>query len=371
MKHRAARLAAVGAVVAAAFAVSASAAAATTLTIAGSTLVLPLVTGQFIPDYQAANSGTTVTDSGGGSTLGITDISSKLVDIGTSDAPMSFTQAEGCSLCVQIPWALSATGPDFNLSGVTSLKLTGPVLAAIYEGKITSWNDSRIASLNPGATLPSTAISVIYRSDGSGDTYVFTNYLSDVDPQWKQQVGASTQVSFPVGTGEKGNAGVAAAIKATNGAIGYVSTFYTVNDTLTPIAIKNAAGKYVLPYSAGQEDAADLVKSVKPGTEPLIVDPPYKAVKKPKGKLSKAKEKAYKAALAVEKEEAGAYPLSTFTDVIVRSDGAQVPSVQSFLTFAVSSAEQAKVDKLATYANSFAPLPAVVRKEDQKEIAAL
>ena len=230
-KHLATRLAALGAAAACVLGASAGTASASfKLTGAGSTLVQPMLANVWIPDFQSANSGDTVSYGGGGSTAGITDITGNTVNFGASDAPLTTAQAAACSKCVQIPWTLSATGPVFNISGVTSLNLSGPVLAEIYLGTITAWNDPAIKKLNPGVNLPSSNISVFYRSDGSGDTFVFESFLSDTSPAYKSYLGTkgavpSTTSVYAVGTGEKSNSGVAAAVSSTPNSIGYVSTF--------------------------------------------------------------------------------------------------------------------------------------------------
>ena len=152
----------------------------------------------------------------------------------------------------QIPWALSGTVPAYNVEGAPkNLKLSGEVLAGIYLGKITSWNDPAIAKLNPGASLPSTKITPVYRSDGSGDTYAFTNYLSTVDPEFKSKVGTSTQVKFPTGVGAEKNDGVAAAIAQTDGAIGYVGLAYALSNELSMPLVENSAGE--LPRTGREE----------------------------------------------------------------------------------------------------------------------
>ena len=176
---------------------------------AGSTLVAPLLA-QWSSDY-AKKTGVTVTYGAIGSGGGIAQITARTVDFGASDAPFTPDQASSCKDCIQLPWALGATLVSYNLKGAPAkLKLSGPVLADIFLGKITHWNDPAIAKLNPGATLPSTTITPIYRSDGSGDTYAFTDYLAKVSPEAKSKLGVSTQVNFPKGIGGKGNDGVAA-----------------------------------------------------------------------------------------------------------------------------------------------------------------
>ena len=178
---------------------------------AGSTLVAPLVA-QWSNDY-AKKTGVTITYGAIGSGGGIAQITARTVDFGASDAPLTPDQASACKDCVQVPWALGATLVSYNLKGAPAkLKLSGPVLADIYLGKITHWNDPAIAPLNPGAKLPATPVTPVYRSDGSGDTYAFSDFLSKVSPDWKSKQGVSTQVSFPTGIGGKGNDGVAAVL---------------------------------------------------------------------------------------------------------------------------------------------------------------
>ena len=182
-----------------------------TLVGAGSTLVAPLMS-QWQPVYDTL-SGVAVTYGAIGSGGGIAQITARTVDFGASDAPLTPSQFSDAKGVVQIPWALAATVVAYNVKGVPNqLKLSGPLLADIWLGKVTSWNDPAIAALNPGVSLPATKITPVYRTDGSGDTYAFTDYLSKISPQWKSQIGNSTQVSFPTGLGGKGNAGVGGVI---------------------------------------------------------------------------------------------------------------------------------------------------------------
>src|SRR5271155_1729452 len=180
MKHLAAKLALLGAAAAVTLGAAAgSASAAFALKGAGSTLIQPMLANVWIPDFQSANPGDTISYPGGGSTAGINDITANSVNFGASDAPMTSAQQAACAKCVQIPWALSATGPVFNISGVTNLNLSGPVLAGIYMGTITTWDDPAIKAINKGVTLPSSPIAVFWRNDGSGDTFVFESFLAD------------------------------------------------------------------------------------------------------------------------------------------------------------------------------------------------
>jgi phosphate transport system substrate-binding protein len=330
-------------------------AAGGTLSGAGSSLVAPLVATVFAPDFQSAGDGT-VNYSSIGSSKGIAAITNRSVDFGASDAPLTSAQASACG-CVNIPWALSATGPAFHLGGVSSLNLSGPVLANIYLGTVKMWNDPSIQALNKGVKLPAVPITVIFRSDGSGDTYVFTKYLSDISPAFASKVGYGTSVSFPVGTGGNGNSGVASLINASNGTLGYVSTFYVRNAGLTGATVENASGQFIHPYLQNIEAAAALNTSASPGTEVSLINPPgFRYNKKRDRKLT-----------AKQRNELLAYPLSTYTYAIVPSSGAkQLSLLQSFLNFAISPGEQAKGAKL-----TFAPIAKDVYNADKKAIASL
>ena len=348
---------AVGAAVAVSIPASASAGGGT-LTGAGSSLVAPLVLKVFAPDFNSAGSGS-VQYSSIGSGKGILAITNRGVDFGASDAPLTSAQASACN-CTMIPWALSATGPAFNLPGIKSINLSGPVLANIYLGNVTMWNDPSIVALNKGVTLPALKITVIFRSDGSGDTYVFTKYLSDINTTFASKVGYGTSVSFPVGTGGSGNSGVAALINATSGALGYVSTFYVRNAGLHSATVENNSNQFVHPYIQDIAAAAALNPIVAPGTEIPIVNPPGYVVKVKKG------HKAPKLT-PTQKLEQIAYPLSTYTYAIVPTNGnKQLNLLQAFLNFAITSGEQAKGAPL-----TFAPLPKPVVRADTTAIAAL
>jgi phosphate transport system substrate-binding protein len=347
--------------------ISSNAFAGGSLTGAGSTLVAPFVEDVFAKDFQAKY-GTSVIYGSVGSGAGITDISSKTVDFGASDAPLTSAQDQACTGCVEIPWALGATGLSYNLSGISHLNLTGPVIAEIYLGRITSWNDPAIAKLNKGETLPNEKITPVWRSDGSGDTYAFTSYLSKVSPTWASKVGAATSVTFPVGAGGKGNSGVAAVVSSTPGAIGNNSWFYIRQAGLKAVAIANGAGTYEYPYEPNLVAAADLLKKV-PSLNTLspttattiasdlsIVDPPY----------SKPKKGAKPSQL--QKDEAVAYPIATFTYVIVRPDDANISTLKQFISFALTPAEQKKGIGGVL---QFAPLPSAVATADTKAVNGL
>jgi phosphate transport system substrate-binding protein len=306
-----------------------------TLNGAGSSLIAPLMA-NWSADFQARNN-IAINYSAVGSGAGIAQISARTVDFGASDAPMTPAQFSGCNGCVQIPWALTATVTAFNIPGVKTLKLTGPVIAQIYLGQITNWSDPRIKALNKGAHLPNLQITPVYRSDGSGDTFVITDYLSRVSPTWKSQVGTATSVSFPKGVGGKGNDGVTAVVGSTQGAIGYVSAYYAIQHRLSVAAIKNRAGKFEYPNLKNIKAAAAVVKSVPSNNEMHIVNPPKKA------KI--------------------AYPMSTFTYCIVPTTSTNAPGLQQFVTYAASATGQRFAPAL-----DFVPIPAVVYTAARKTI---
>src|SRR5690242_15992128 len=193
-----------------------------------------------------------------GSGGGIRQVTSGTVDFGASDGPMSDQQLQESSVkLLHIPTVLGAVVPSYYLQGIYEpLKFTPEALAGIYLGKIKKWNDQAIASANPGVKLPDQAIAVIHRSDGSGTTYIFTDYLSKVSPEWQQKVGKGTSVNWPVGLGGKGNEGVSGQVKNTPGALGYVELAYAVKNKLPVASVKNAAGKFIEPTIASTTAAA-------------------------------------------------------------------------------------------------------------------
>jgi phosphate transport system substrate-binding protein len=183
-----------------------------------------------------------------GSGGGQNQILNRTVDFGASDAPMAPEKLESGKL-LQFPTVIGAVVTIVNLPGIkpNEIKLTGAALAGIYLGKITRWNDAKIAELNPGVALPTTAIAPVYRADGSGTTYVFTSYLSAVEPDWKEKVGAATSVKWLAGNGAKGNDGVAALVQQVKGGIGYVEYAYAAKNGLTTTQLSNHDGKFVNP----------------------------------------------------------------------------------------------------------------------------
>jgi len=234
------------------------------LTGAGSTFDKPLFDKAFF-DYNAKYSNVTVNYQGVGSGAGIQQFIKNTVDFGATDVPMAsadITSAGGPDTLTQIPVTLGVVAIAYNVSGVSSLNLDSDTLSKIFLGQIKKWNDPAIAALNSGATLPSTPITVEHRSDGSGTTYIFTDYLSKVSSDWKTQVGVGKSVKWPVGVGGSGNPAVAQGITSTDGAIGYVELAYAVQANMHTAMLKNANGKFVAPTVAGATAAAGQNTSI-------------------------------------------------------------------------------------------------------------
>ncbi|WCE06517.1 phosphate ABC transporter substrate-binding protein PstS [Pseudoxanthomonas sp. JBR18] len=231
-----------------AFALASSvfAANATDVTGAGSSFVYPVLS-KWSAAY-AEKSGNHVNYQSIGSSGGIAQIKAATVDFGASDKPLDAADLAKSGLG-QFPVVIGGIVPVFNVPGVApgAMKLDGATLAAIFMGSITKWNDPAIAALNPGVTLPELRITVVHRSDGSGTSFNFTNYLSKVSPEWKSKVGEGTSVTWPTGIGGKGNEGVSAYVRQIKGGVGYVEYAYALQNKLSYAAMRNAAGKVVMP----------------------------------------------------------------------------------------------------------------------------
>ena len=213
-----------------------------------------------------------------GSGGGIKQIKSKTVDFGASDMPLEPKELDEAGL-LQFPMVMGGVVPVINVKGIQpgQLKLDGKTLADIYMGKITKWNDPAIMAANAGVSLPDQAIAVVHRSDGSGTTFIFANYLSKVNPEWDSKVGVNTSLEWPVGLGGKGNEGVAALTSRTDGAIGYVEYAYAKQNKLTYTLLKNKEGEYASPESkAFQAAAANADWSKAPGYYLLLTEQPGK-----------------------------------------------------------------------------------------------
>lgn len=281
---------------------------------AGSTFVAPLVQ-QWEADYVKSPAAVTITYGAIGSGGGVDQITARTVDFGASDAPLSSDQAAACKGCIQIPWSLGAVAITYNVKGLQNkIHLTGPVIADMFMGKITSWNDPEIAKLNPGVNLPDTHITPVYRSDGSGTSFAFTDWLSKVSPDWSDNVGTSTQPPFPTGTGAEHSSGVVAAVQATDGAVTYVDLAYVQANDLQYALLQNAAGNYPEPGTKSVIAAAK-VGTTNPDGSISLVNPPASA--------------------------ADAYPDSTFTYVIVPQDSPKASTLKAFLQYAIGPTGQA------------------------------
>jgi phosphate transport system substrate-binding protein len=332
-KRLAAILAALG-VAAAVLTGLASARPTASLSGAGSTFVVPLVTA-WTQHYQSGS----VNYSGIGSGGGIAAITARSVDFGASDAPLTPDQASACRGCVQIPWAFSATSIPYNVSGVGyGLKLTGPIIAAIYSGSIKYWDNSAIKKLNKGVKLPHEKIVPIYRSDGSGTSYNFTDYLSHVSKAWKDKIGKGTQPSFPVGVGARGSSGVAAKLQSTPGGITYVDVAYSLKNHFKIAKVRNRAGKFTLPGLKQIQAAADSIRKLHNSQNAFTaVDP------NPRAK--------------------NAYPICTFTWVIVPQKTGKAAELKKFITWALNRGQ--------TYGPKllFVPVPKAVKQTGLKTLA--
>jgi phosphate transport system substrate-binding protein len=334
MKLRGLTLLVVGAV---ALVSTAIAGAATVLNGAGSTFVSPLVS-VWTPALGSAFD-YTVQYSPVGSGGGIQAISNRSVDFGASDAPLTPDQFASCNGCEQIPWALAATSIPYNVPGApVHLHLTGALIAKMYLGQITNWNDPAIAKLNPGAHLPNLNITPVYRTGNSGTTYNFTDYLGSVSPAWKSQVGVGQAVAWPTGTGASGSAGVAGVVANTPGAICYVDTAFALVNHLHFAAIRNAAGNYVYPSIRNVVAAGQTITSVPANGELHIVNPP--------------------------KSSPTAYPISTFTYIILPTKTQNAQALRKMVFWALTQGQGNKY----TARLWFAPIPKPVLVYSEKAL---
>lgn len=300
------------------------------LTGAGATFPYPLYS-KWFSEY-AKLTGIKINYQSIGSGGGIRQLSEETVDFGASDSPMSdeeLAKAKGGGI-LHIPTVLGADVITYNLPGVTTaLKFTPEVIADIFMGRIKKWNDSRIASLNPGVAVPNTDILVVHRSDGSGTTYIFTDYLTTAVPAWKASVGKGKEVKWPVGLGAKGNEGVAGQVKQTPGSIGYVELAYAKQNKLPVAAIRNKAGQFIVAsVPAVTAAAAGAAKALPANTDYRIsiVDAPG----------------------------ADSYPISSFTWILVyqqQKDAVKGKKLVDFLNWALTEGEK------EAGALDYAPLP--------------
>jgi phosphate transport system substrate-binding protein len=312
---------------------AAASSGAVDLTGAGATFPYPIYS-KWISQY-LAKTGVKVNYASIGSGGGIKQLQEQTVDFGASDSPMSdqeMTAAKGGPI-MHVPTVLGAVTITYNLPGVTApLKLSGDVVADIFLGKITKWNDQRIAALNAGVTLPSQTILVVHRTDGSGTTYIFSDYLTAVSPAWASGPGKGKDLKWPVGIGGRGNDGVSGQVKQTPGAIGYVELAYANQNKLPVAQIKNAAGNFVAPAIESITAAAEgVAEKLGPATD-------------------------YRVSI-VNAPGAQAYPISSFTWIILyrqQADSVKGRKLLDFLRWALTEGEGSAA------ALDYAPLPSAV-----------
>ncbi len=323
---------------------------ATNLSETGSTLLYPLWN-IWTPAYTQKYPQVKVTTAATGSGTGISDAASGTVNIGSSDAYLSSSQLQAHPTLLNIPLATSVQVVEYNVPGVTShLKLSGQVLSSIYQGKITSWNDAAIASINPGITLPNVPIVALHRSDGSGDTFIFTQYLSKADPSgWGTKISYGTTVAFPAfagALGENGNGGMVSGCKATVGCIAYVGISYLselLGNGQTYAQLENGAHNYVLPTAANvaAEAAYFAPKTPANGTISMIYGP-----------------------------VSNGYPIINYEYAIVdshQSSSSTAKAIRSVLQWAIGPSDGNASQYLSQV--SFQPLPAKVVAQSQVQIA--
>jgi phosphate transport system substrate-binding protein len=308
----------------------------TTLSGAGATFPYPMYS-KWFSEYSKSHSGVEINYQSIGSGGGIRQVTAGTVDFGASDMPMTDKQLqESKKKILNLPTVLGADVPAYNIPGVTGeVKFTPEVLAGIFLGKISKWNDKAITSVNPGVNFPDKDIIVVHRSDGSGTTFIWTDYLSKVSPEWKSQVGSDTSVKWPVGLGNKGNEGVSGLIRQMSGSIGYVELIYAVQNNIPYGSVRNSAGNFVKASLESVSAAAASAPKMPPDFRVSITNAPGK----------------------------DAYPIASFTWLLIplpSKDPAKGKILNDFLNWMVTDGQK------MTAALSYAPLPDnVVAKEKE------
>ena len=261
---------------------------------AGATFPYPIYS-KWFSEYNKLHSNVQINYQSIGSGGGIRQLTARTVFFGATDQPMTDEMlAKAPGTVLHFPTVLGAVVPIYNVEGLnTQIKFTGPVLADIFLGKITKWNDPAIVKLNAGVSLPSGAITVAHRSDGSGTTFVFADYLSKISPEWKQKVGANSSLNWPVGVGGKGNEGVAGLVSQTPGSLGYVELVYALQNKISYGAVQNQSGEFIVPdVTSVTAAAAGALPTIPKDFRVSITDSPGK----------------------------GAYPISSFTWILMYED---------------------------------------------------
>ncbi|MGA9149484.1 MAG: phosphate ABC transporter substrate-binding protein PstS [Candidatus Nitrosopolaris sp.] len=320
---------------------------------AGSTFVFPLLDAWRVA-YQKIHPSVNINYQSIGSGGGIKHFTAKTVDFGASDAPLNAGELQAAPGAVQIPETIGSVAVAYNILGIPTktLKFTGPVLADIFQGKITKWNDPQIKALNPGVNLPAANIVVVHRSDGSGTTYVWTSYLSKESPSWNQTVGASKSVPWPVGIGAPGSEGVANTIKSSPNTIGYVELDYALTKGIPFALVKNPTGNFIEPSLDSTQEAvsnAVALNSLPAGDKSWM-------------KVSMLKAPGPKS-----------YPIASFSYLLLYKEMSADPSIDQtkaktlvdFISWAISDGQ-----KLAANLG-YVPLPARVVKGDQDTLGSL
>ena len=318
--------------------------AAETINAAGATFPAPIYQ-KWFEEYHKAHPDVQINYQSIGSGGGIRQLTEGTVDFGASDMPMTDDQIKEVTAKrhfkpLHFPTVLGGVVPTYNVAGVTTeLKFSGETLAGIFLGKITKWNDGAIAKDNPGVKLPNEDITVAHRSDSSGTSFVFTDYLSKVSPEWKSKVGANTSVNWPVGLGGKGNEGVAGLVKQTPNSIGYVELIYAVQNKMGYGSVKNAAGAYVkADFNSVTEAAAGAAKNMPEDFRVSITNATGKS----------------------------AYPISTFTWLLIPDkieNATKKKAVSDFLKWMMSAGQN------DAQGLSYAPLPKGVVSKEEKQVA--
>jgi phosphate transport system substrate-binding protein len=317
--------------------------AAQSLTGAGATFPNPIYTKWF--DAYSKKTGVQINYQSIGSGGGIRQFTEGTVDFGASDGPMNESQIQAVNGNVlHVPTVLGAVAVTYNLPslGETQLKFDGSVLVDIFMGRVTKWNDPKIAALNPGVKLPDIDLIVVHRSDGSGTTYVFTDYLNKFSREWKDKVGYATSVNWPTGLGGKGNEGVTQQVKQTEGALGYVELIYAISNNLPYAQVKNASGKFIAP-SLETVTAAAAGAKLEKNTDFRV------SITNAPG--------------------AQAYPIASFTWLLVKKDNkdaAKAKLIRDFLTWMITPEAQKQAAEL-----HYAPLPAPVVSLVQERLPTL
>jgi phosphate transport system substrate-binding protein len=314
-------------------------ASAQNITAAGATFPYPIYN-KWFTEYNQLHPNVKINYQSIGSGGGIKQTTEGTVDFGASDMPMKDQQlAEAKVKVMHLPTVLGAVVPVYNIPGVSKeLNFSGDAIADIYLGKITKWNDPRLVKDNPGANLPAHDILPVYRSDGSGTTFIFTDFLSKVNPEWKSKIGSDTSVKWPAGIGAKGNEGVAGMVRQSPYSFGYVELIYALQNKMAYGTVKNAAGKFLLGSPAGVTAAAAAAAKTMPADYRVSI---------------------------TNAPGAASYPISSFTYLLIPlkfADPAKGVAVKDFLTWMLDHGESEATEM------DYAPLPAQVQAMERRTI---